>query len=45
MDGFHTQEYESSVFEDEASYEMEEEDEPRRELRRTSRKLKKKAMF
>ncbi|MGI6126270.1 MAG: DivIVA domain-containing protein [Planifilum sp.] len=45
MDGFHTQEYESPVFEDEASYEMEEEDEPRRELRRTSRKLKKKAMF
>lgn len=41
MEEFHTQEYESPVFEDEISYE----DEPRRELRRTSRKLKKKAMF
>lgn len=45
MDNFHTQEYETPVFEDEPSYELEEEDEPRRELRRTSRKLKKKAMF
>jgi len=45
MDDFHTQEYDTTVFDDEPSYELEEEDEPRRELRRTSRKLKKKAMF
>jgi cell division initiation protein len=44
MDDFRTQEYEP-VFDDESSYDMEDEDEPRRELRRTSRKLKKKAMF
>lgn len=45
LEGFHTQEYEAPAYENESSYELEEEDEPRRELRRTSRKLKKKAMF